>query len=104
MKIQEEIISFSKDTFECGKTLFEETTSFKIYGEDICTIEAAKKRKRKNDDDNEDNVDDDDYYNNDDEDKDNPFDKEPGQNDLLDEDFPLEDEDDLFDDEDDIYN
>ena len=103
MKVQEEIISSFEDKFNNGKILFGETNSSRIYVEDIYIIEAAK-RNRKNDDDDEDIVDDDDYYNHDDEDKDNPFDKEPSEDDLLDEDFPLDDEDDLFDDEDDTYN
>ncbi len=59
------------------------------------------------DDDEDDDInDDDDYYNEEDEDKDNPFDKEPTEKDIVDEDFPLGmPEDDLIDDDEEFpYN
>ena len=59
------------------------------------------------DDDGDDDInDDDDYYHEEDEDKDNPFDKEPTDKDIVDEDFPLGiPEDDLIDDDEEVpYN
>ena len=58
------------------------------------------------DEDEDDFNDDDDYYNEEDEDKDNPFDREPTDKDIVDEDFPLGiPEDDLIDDDEEVpYN
>ncbi|MDX1371468.1 MAG: hypothetical protein R3321_03320 [Nitrososphaeraceae archaeon] len=54
-------------------------------------------------DDEDDFNDEDDYY--DEEEEDNPFDKEPDEDDLTDDDFPVADpEEDLFDDDDAPYN
>jgi hypothetical protein len=104
MKTQEEIISFKEGNFDIIINHFEEAAPCDCYQADVYTLEAAKKRKNKEDEDIDDVVDDDDYYNNDDEEKDNPFEKEPNENDLLGEDIPLEDDDDdLFDDEEDTY-
>ena len=57
-------------------------------------------------DDEDDFNDDDDYYNNDDEDDENPFEREPDEDELIDDVLPLDDpEDDLTDDDDEIpYN
>ena len=56
----------------------------------------------RDDEDDDDLDDDDDFYNDEDEDKENPFDKEPTDKDIVDEDFPLGiPEDDLIDDDDD---
>jgi hypothetical protein len=58
-------------------------------------------------DEDEDNFnDDDDYYNEEDEDKNNPFDREPTDKDIVDEDLPLSiPEEDLIDDDEEIpYN
>jgi hypothetical protein len=60
----------------------------------------------RNDEDDDDLDDDDDFYNEEDEDKENPFDREPSDKDIVDEDFPLGiPEDDLIDDDEEIpYN
>jgi hypothetical protein len=57
-------------------------------------------------DDDDDPNDDDDFYKEEDEDKDNPFDKEPSEKDIVDEDFPLGiPEEDLIDDDEEVpYN
>ena len=57
-------------------------------------------------DDEDDFNDDDDYYNNDDEDDENPFEREPDEDELIDDVLPLDDpEDDLTEDDDEIpYN
>jgi hypothetical protein len=58
------------------------------------------------DDEDDDDPDDDDFYKEEDEDKENPFDREPTDKDIKDEDFPLGiPEDDLIDDDEEIpYN
>ena len=59
---------------------------------------------QKKDNGDDDLNDDDDYYNNDEE-EDNPYDIEPTDKDIVEDDFPLNPEEDIFDDEDDIpYN
>jgi hypothetical protein len=60
----------------------------------------------RDDEDDDDLDDDDDFYNEEDEDKDNPFDREPTDKEIRDEDFPLGiPEDDLIDDDEEIpYN
>ena len=68
--------------------------------EDRYTLNAAKKKK-KDEDDEDDFDEEDDYYEEEEEDE-NPFDVEPSEDDLVDDDFPDE-EDDMFDDEDDTY-
>jgi hypothetical protein len=60
----------------------------------------------RDDDDDNDLNDDDDFYKEEDEDKNNPFDKEPTEKDIVDEDFPLGiPEEDLIDDDEEVpYN
>jgi len=60
----------------------------------------------KDEEDNDDLNEDDDYYNEDNEEKESPFDREPADNEIRDEDFPLgTPEDDLTDDDEEIpYN
>ena len=60
----------------------------------------------RDEEDDEDPDDDDDFYNEEDEDKENPFDREPTDKDIVDEDFPLGmPEDDLIGDDEEIpYN
>lgn len=61
--------------------------------------------KNKNDDD-DDKEEDDDYYNDEEEEDENPFDKEPTDKDIVEEDIPIVDpEEDLFDDDEEVpYN
>jgi len=67
------------------------------------TLNAAK---NKNDDDDNEKEDDDDYYNEEEDKDENPFDKEPTDKDIVEEDVPLIDpEEDLFDDDEEVpYN
>jgi len=66
------------------------------------TLNAAKD---KNDDDDDEKEEDDDYYNEEEEDE-NPFDKEPTDQDLVEEDLPIVDpEEDILDDDEEVpYN
>jgi hypothetical protein len=67
------------------------------------SLNAAKKKKKDEDDDDDfEEEEDDDYYNGDEEEDDNPFDIEPTEKDLVDEELPEED-DDLFDEDEDTY-
>lgn len=72
---------------------------------DHCTLNAAK---CKNDDDDNEKEDDDDYYNDEEEEdeNENPFDKEPTDKDLIEEDLPIVDpEKDILDDDEEVpYN
>lgn len=62
------------------------------------SIGAAKKgRDNDDDDDIDDENEDDDFY--DEEEEDNPFEKEPDEDDLVDDDFPVDEDDDLFEDD-----
>ncbi len=62
--------------------------------------------KNKNDDEDDDVEEDDDYYNGEEEEDENPFDKEPTDKDIVEEDNPLVDpEEDMFDDDEEVpYN
>ena len=62
--------------------------------------------KNKNDDEDDDVEEDDDYYNDEEEEEKNPFDKEPTEKDIVEEDIPLVDpEEDMFDDDEEVpYN
>lgn len=62
--------------------------------------------KNKNNDEDDDVDDDDDYYNDEEEEEKNPFDKEPTEKDIVEEDIPLVDpEEDIFDDDEEVpYN
>ncbi len=62
--------------------------------------------KNKNDDEDDNVEDDDDYYNDEEEEEKNPFDKEPTEKDIVEEDIPLVDpEEDMFDDDEEVpYN
>lgn len=71
--------------------------------EDPYTLNAAKKKKK--DEDDEDDIDDeekDDFYE-EGEEEENPFDVEPSEDDLINDEFP-DDEDDLFDEEEDTFH
>lgn len=73
------------------------------FGSDIPgrDIVAANLKDEEEDDDIDD--DDDDYYKEDEEDKENPFEREPTDTEIKDEDFPLVNpEDDLIDDDDEV--
>ena len=65
--------------------------------EDPYTLNAAKKKKKDEDDLDEE---DDDYY--EEEEEETPFDVEPSEDDLIEDEFP-DDEDDLFDEEEDNF-
>jgi hypothetical protein len=67
--------------------------------EDVNSINTAKKKKK--DDDDFDDEEKDDFFEEEEEDE-NPFDIEPTEDDLVEDEFP-DDEDDLFDDEDENY-
>ena len=70
---------------------------------DYYVLHAAK---NKNDDEDDDVEDDDDYYNGEEEEDENPFDKEPTDKDIVEEDNPLVDpEEDTFGDDEEVpYN
>lgn len=72
-----------------------------LFSMEESLLSAAKNR---NDDDDDEKEDDEDYYN--EEEEENPFDKEPTEKDLIDEDIPLIDpEEDMLDDDDEVpYN
>ena len=67
---------------------------------------ALNAAKSKNDEDDDDKEDDDDYYNDEEEEDENPFEKEPTEKDLVDEDLPIVDpEEDFLDDDEEVpYN
>ena len=70
--------------------------------DDPHSLNAAKRKKKDEDEDDDyDDEEKDDYYEEEEEDE-NPFDIEPSEGDLVDDEFP-DDDDDLFDDEDDTY-
>ena len=58
-------------------------------------------QKNKDDDDDFDD-DDDDYYNNDDDEDDSPYEREPTDRDIIEDDFPLDPDDDIFEEDDDV--
>ncbi len=66
----------------------------------------AAKNKDNDDDDDDEKEEDDDYYNEEKEEDENPFDKEPTDKDIVEEDIPVVDpEEDLFDDDEEVpYN
>jgi len=68
---------------------------------DQYTLNAAKKKKKGEDDEDDFDEEEDDYYEKEEEEE-NPFDVEPSEDDLIDDEFP-DDEDDLFDDEEDNF-
>jgi len=63
-------------------------------------------KNKNNDDDDDEKEDDDDYYNNEEEEDENPFEKEPTDKDLVEEDLPIVDpEEDILDDDEEVpYN
>lgn len=66
--------------------------------DDPHSLNAAKRRRKDEDDDDYDDEEEDNYYE-EEEEEDNPFDVEPSEDDILEDEFPDED-DDLFEDED----
>ena len=67
---------------------------------------VLKAAKNKSDDEDDEKEDDDDYYNDEEEEEENPFDKEPTDKDIVEEDIPIVDpEEDLIDDDEEVpYN
>jgi len=85
-----------------GETDANDVRMFPSAGEDYI-LHAAK---NKNDDEDDEKEDDDDYYNEEKEEDENPFDKEPTDKDIVEEDIPVVDpEEDIFDDDEEVpYN
>lgn len=67
-----------------------------------CCISAAKKKKQKDEDDDDYGEEEKDEFYEEEEEEENPFDIEPSEDDIVEDDFP-DDEDDLFDEDDETY-
>ncbi len=89
--------------FEDTAILMEELNSFELIESDDFKFAVFASKKK---DDDEDNDSDDDDFSEDEEEEENPFDKEPTEQDLIENDLPLIDpEDDLLDDDEEVpYN
>jgi hypothetical protein len=94
---------------------FENSFNYNLYPEPglclLCKDEAFKQASRfhaakKNNDEEDEEIDeDDDYYDEEEDRRENPFDKEPTDKDIIEEEFPVDPEEDLFDDDDEApYN
>jgi len=91
--------------FEENEILMEELNSFELIKSDDFKFAVCTSKKK--DDEGDNDADDDDFIEDEeDEDDENPFDKEPTEQDLIENDIPLIDpEDDLLDDDDELpYN
>jgi len=90
--------------FEENEILMKEFNSFEMMGIDDFNF-AVLASKKKDDEEDNDSDEDDDFIEEEDEEE-NPFEKEPTEQDLIENDIPLIDpEDDLLDDDDDVpYN
>ena len=99
MKKNTEIETIVGDEVNLLQTPIEEDTKMLILRDDTeFLINAAKKRDEEDETD-----DDDDFYHEEDEEKQNPFDREPTEKDINDDDIPIVNpEDDLLDDEEEI--
>ena len=90
--------------FEENEMLIKEINSFNLLASDDFNFAVLASNKKDDDEDN--GADDDDDNLEDEEVEENPFDKEPTENDIIEDDIPLFDpEDELLDDDDEIpYN
>ena len=86
--------------FEVSEILMEEFKSFELIESDDYKFEFLASKKKDDDEDND--ADDDDFIEEEEEVEENPFDKEPTEKDIIDNDVPIiNPEDDLLDDDDD---